>query len=163
MTRQNISRKIIGKKLVNRYFPSRRVLLGDKYLVISLQTKVRKDNYVTAFEPKFPKKRFDKKKQKGQLSFNSATVVKKPITQAPVEQIKRVILTGLSDDDLFGPAFLYEETEFFTEKKVIPANPVQMEHKYPMEEEDEDEDDYEYIVQCFHCGQGVHPDEEPYG
>ena len=71
-----------------------------------------KDNYVTAFEPKFPKKRFDKKKQKGQLSFNSATVVKKPITQAPVEQIKRVNLTGLSDDDLFGPTFLYEETEF---------------------------------------------------
>ena len=37
-----------------------------------------------------------------------------------------------------------------------------MEHRYPLEEEDEDEDDYDYMeeVQCGHCGQGVHPDEE---
>ena len=43
MIRQNISRKIMGKRLVNRHCPSGRAVLGDKYLVISLQTKVGKD------------------------------------------------------------------------------------------------------------------------
>ena len=86
--------------------------------------------------------------------------MKKPITEAPVEQIKRVNLTGMSDDELFGPAFLYKEPECYSEKQVIPANPVQMN----MEPDYTSEDEYEYEVyeeiQCGFCGQGVHPEEE---
>ena len=54
----------------------------------------------------------------------------------------------MSDDELFGPAFLYKEPECYSEKKVIPANPVQMnmEPDYPSEDEDEYEVDEE--TQC---------------
>ena len=100
----------------------KRAVLGDKNLERSLQTKVLKDNYVTVSDPSPPKngfEKFDRSKQfpqrgRGRRQFyvNAATVVKKPITQfepstqTPTEQIKRVNLTGLTDDDLFGPAFL---------------------------------------------------------
>ena len=56
--------------------------------------------------------------------MNIATIVNKQVTEAPVEQIKWENLTGLSDDDLFGPAFLYKNTEFDAEKKVIPASDI---------------------------------------
>ena len=56
LIRQNISGRMTGKKLVNRHCTTRRTVLGDKYLIISLQTKVGKDNYVAAFEQKIIKK-----------------------------------------------------------------------------------------------------------
>ena len=105
-------------------------------------------------------------KQRGQrrpqFSGNSATIVKKPVTQTPTEQIKRVNLTGLTDDDLFGPAFLYEETEFFTEKKSIPTNPVQFIHGYPVDDYYEESYNYDEnlpTVNCFDCGEILYGEE----
>ena len=73
------------------------------------------------------------------LNNNSAAVIKKLNTDKgiPVEPIKRVNLNGIPNDELFGPAFLYEETEFYTGKKVISANPVKMnlEPNYSSDEE----------------------------
>ena len=90
LARQYLSHKITGKKLVNRHCRTNKVTLGDKFLAVSLQQKVGKDNYTASYEPKIAKRKFDKRKQKGQvLSFNSASIVKKPITVAPVEQIKK--------------------------------------------------------------------------
>lgn len=177
--RQYVSQRFMGKKLVNRYCPVRKVVLGDRNIAHSLQSKVSKDNYVAVSEDFIPKKKFDKKNQKRQRKQqffgNTASIIKKPAKQNQTEQIKRVNLTGLTDDDLFGPAFLYEESECFTEKKSIPANPVQMEHGYPLDKDnyesdygedgdnyendyEEDEDNYEFS--CFHCGKVLSDDEE---
>ena len=57
-----------SKKLVNRHCTTRKTILGDKYLTISFQTKVGKDNQVAAYEGK---KKNDKRKFKGKLSINS--------------------------------------------------------------------------------------------
>ena len=128
-----------GKKLVNRHCTTRRTVLGDKYLLISLQTKVGKDNHVAAFD--LSKKKDDKKKFKGKLNQFSAAIINKPSTDkaVPVETIKRVDLTGIPDDELYGSAFLYEETEFCTEKKIISTNPVRMnlESSYSSESDNE--------------------------
>ena len=100
-----------------------------------------------------------------------------PSIQTPTEQIKRVNLTGLTDDDLFGPAFLYEEPEIFTEKKSIPTNPVQIGHGYPVDgyydvqidhgypvddfyEETYDDEDIPVAGNCFDCGELLYGDEE---
>ena len=64
----------------------------------------------------------------------------------------RANFTGLTDDDLFGPAFLYEEPELFVEKKVLPTNTNYKRYKYPPQEEYYQEDDYEgEPVFCFEC------------
>ena len=75
----------------------------------------------------------------------------------PPEPIKRVILTGLSDDELFGPAFLYEKQENFVEKKTKSANPVGIIRNIYTQPSDEEGDEYESEeeVQCTFCSQGV--------
>ena len=77
--RQYVSQRFMGKKLVNRFCPVRKAVLGDKNLARSLQTKVLKDNYVSVSEENIPKNRFDKKNQKGQRKQqffgNTASVV----------------------------------------------------------------------------------------
>ena len=140
---------------------------------------------MTVTDPGFQKEgfeRFDRSKQfpqrgRGKRTFygKAATVVRrpsiefKPITPAPSEKIKRVNLTGLTDDDLFGPAFLYEEPEIFTEKKSIPTNPVQIDHEYPVDGYYDGQIDHGYPVDdcyeenyddentavgnCFDCGE----------
>ena len=67
LLRQRISGKITGKKLVNRYYMTRKTVLGDKNLLTSLQSPVGKDNHVSAYE---------KKNKKINENF-SATVIKK--------------------------------------------------------------------------------------
>ena len=148
-----------GKKLVNCHCTTRKTVLGDKFLTISLQTKVGKDNQVVAYDPK---KKVDKRKPKVKLNNNSAAVIKKPNTDKgiPVEPIKRVNLTGFPDDELFGPAFLYEETEFYTGKKVISANPVKMNLEPNYSSDYEDEYDVDEEIQCTFCGIGILPHEE---
>ena len=67
------------------------------------------------------------KNKKKNLSFNSATIVKKPesyIQPAPEEQRKPINAMGIPDDELFGPSFLYQKPEVWTEKKITSANPV---------------------------------------
>ena len=146
---------------------------------------------MTVADPGFQKegvKKFDRSKQfsqrgRGKRTYygKAATVVRKPsiefepITPTPTEQIKRVNLTGLTDDDLFGPAFLFEEPEIFTEKKSIPTNPVQIEHGYPVDgyydgqidhgypvddyyEETYDDEDNPAVGNCFDCGELLYGD-----
>lgn len=79
------------------------------------------------------------------------------------EKIKCVNLTGIPDEELYGPDFLCEETEFCTEKKIISTNPVGMkqEPSYSSESDNKfDISDMDDIVQCAYCGEGVPSDEE---
>ena len=86
----------------------------------------------------------------------------------PEEKIKCVNLTGIPDEELYGPDFLYEETEFFTEKKTMSTNSAgkKQEPSYtPESYDDEDDDDYDMYnmfdeVQCSYSGKGVLTDEE---
>ena len=84
----------------------------------------------------------------------------------PEETIKRVNLTGISDEELFGPDFLYKEKEVYKIKKIIPMNPVTMNHTtYDDSSESEDENDYDdddedEEVQCVFCGLGVLSEDE---
>ena len=73
LLRQNLSGKMTSKKLVNRHCTTRKTVLGDKYLTISFQTKVGKDNQVAAYDGK---KKNKKRKFKGKLSTNSAAIIK---------------------------------------------------------------------------------------
>mgnify|MGYP003327475674 CR=1 FL=1 len=162
LLRQKISAKVTGKKLVNRHCMTRRTVLGDKNLMTSLQAQVGKDNHVAAYE----KKKGDKKKFKGKLNHFSAAVIKKIDTNKqiiPEEKLKRVNLTGIPDEELYGPDFLYEETEICTEKKIISTNPVglKQEPSYSSESDNEfDISDMDDEVQCAYCGQGVPSYEE---
>ena len=69
----------------------------------------------------------------------------------------RANFTGLSDDDLFGPAFLYEEPELFIEKKLLPTNTNHKRYEYSPKEEYYQEDDYEEEDDgySFECGCGA--------
>ena len=71
LIRQRLSGKLTGKKLVNKYCMTRRTVLGDRNLLISLQSPVGKDKHVTAYV----------KKEKRQVNLHSATVVKKAESQ----------------------------------------------------------------------------------
>ena len=82
LTRQLISGRMTKNKLLNRYCATRKVLLGDKILLTSLQSKVGKDNQVAAYDPK--KKKGEKKKFKGKLNHFSVAIVKKPTTEKEV-------------------------------------------------------------------------------
>ena len=77
-------------------------------LLTTLGTKVEKNSQQPGYEGKQKGKKEKKKKEKVQENF-SAAVVQKPsiMEEIPPEPIKRVNLTGLSDDQLFGPTFLY--------------------------------------------------------
>ena len=43
----------------------------------------------------------------------------------------RANFTGLTDEDLFGPAFLYEEPELFVEKKFFPSKQIKKDMNTP--------------------------------
>ena len=64
----------MGKKFVNKHCMTRRTVLGDKNLMISLQVLVGKDSQVGAYENK---KRDDKRRFKGKMNHFSAAVIKK--------------------------------------------------------------------------------------
>ena len=68
-----------------------------------------------------PKKTFNKfnKGQRNQKPVWTTSLVQRPADPAPVEKIVRDNFTGLTDEDLFGPAFLFEEPEMFVEKKIL--------------------------------------------
>ena len=96
------------KRLVNRFCPVRKVLLGDRNLSRSLKGKVEKDNYVYVNHDPTKKKPFNKFQpgKKTERQSWTASVVPNPIDTTPKEKIVRANFTGLTDDDLFGPAFL---------------------------------------------------------
>ena len=98
-TRQLLSQKILGKKLVNKFCPVRKVLLGDKNLSRSLKGKVDKDNYVYINADTAPKKPFAKF-QKGQKEVKqvwTTNLVQRPADPTPAEKIVRANFTGLTD------------------------------------------------------------------
>ena len=151
LIRQNISAKVTGKKFVNRHCMTRRTVLGDRNLMTSLQAQVGKDNQVAAFE----KKKGDKRRFKGKLNHFSAAVIKKSDTSkqiVPEEKIKRVNLTGIPDEELYGPYFLYEETEFYTEKKTISTNSAGIKQEPSYTSKSDDKFDMFDEVQCTYCG-----------
>merc|ERR1712030_152587 len=108
-----LSQRLMEKKLVNKFCPVRRVLLGDRNLSRSLKGKVEKDNYVYVNHDPTRRKPFNKfqKGQKTERQTWTTSIVPKPVETTPREKIVRANFTGLTDDDLFGPAFLYEEPE----------------------------------------------------
>ena len=119
---------------------TRKLLLGDKILITSLETKVEKNKQSVAFDPS--KKKGAQKKTKEKLNNFSAAIVKKPSTEEemPTEPLKRVNLTGIPDDKIFGPAFLYAKKESCTEKKVIPANPIRISPRVDSSSETDESD-----------------------
>ena len=168
--RQSLSQKLVGKKLVNKFCPLKRVLIGDKNLSRSLKGKVGKNNYVVANEESGPRKPFNKfnkfnKGQGNQKPVWTTSLVQRPTDPVPAQEIVRANFTGLTDEDLFGPAFLYEEPEMFVEKKVLSTNPIQRRYGYASNENYysvlENEDDEEKpITECFDCGRKFPYDED---
>ena len=156
--RQMLSQRILGKKLVNRFCPVQKVLLGDRNLVRNLKGKVGKNNFVTTqFDPATKKTFVPNKFQRGPrpnrptFSHNTASIIPKEASPEPAEKIVRANFTGLTDDDLFGPAFLYEEPELFVEKKVVPIKTNHKRYEYPPQEEYYQEDYEKEPVFCFEC------------
>ena len=90
LKRQILSRRLAKKKFVNKFCMTRKLLLGDKILLTSLETKVEKNKQSVAFNPS--KKKGAQKKTKEKLNNFSAAIVKKPSTEEerPKEPIKRV-------------------------------------------------------------------------
>ena len=147
--------------MVNKQCVTRKRVLGDKNLLLSLQSPCSKEKQAVGLAKKEGKK-------KKNLNFNSATIVKKPesyIQPAPEEQRKPVNLRGIPDDDLFGPSFLYQKPEVWTEKKTTSANPigVKPKMKYTPQSESEIEFSSSEIddeIQCMICRKGIPADEE---
>merc|ERR1712074_180116 len=88
---------------------------------------------------------------------NSASIMTKIADPEPSETIVRANFTGLSDEEAFGPAFLYEEPELFVEKLIIPTNTNYKRYNQTPKEEfyREDVDDNEDYPQnniCYECG-----------
>merc|ERR1712074_30285 len=119
-----------------------KTLLGDKDLKKLLQSKAWKMGYVLAELPQF--QRFNKggNGQK-KLFANSATIIKKEIVSEPAEKIVRANFTAQTDEEAFGPAFLYEEPEMFVEKREIPTNTNYMQYNQN-QNKSIDEEDEEY-------------------
>ena len=116
---------------------TRKLLLGDKILLTSLETKVEKNKQAMAYDPS--KKKGAQKKTKEKLNNFSAAIVKKPSTEK--ETIKWVNLIGIPDEKLFGPAFLYEKEEICAEKKVISTNPIRINPRSDSSSEADNEDE----------------------
>ena len=102
--------------------------LGDKNLVKNLKSKVGKNNYVhTEFDPTtrkvFAPNKFNRGPRPNKPTFDlpTASIIPKEDSTEEEEKIVRANFTGLSDEDLFGPAFLYEEPELFVEKRYFPS------------------------------------------
>ena len=94
----------------------------------------------------------------GQKKFtnNSAAVVKTEITPEPVEKIVRANFTGQTDEEAFGPSFLYEEPEIFVETREIPTNTNYMRYNQnrnnDVYENNEEDEDYPQNNICYKCG-----------
>ena len=78
-----------------------------------------------------------------------ADVVPKEPNPAQEENINRVNLTGLTDEEIFGPSFLYEEPEMFTEKKSVPVNINQRKYNLPQRQRND----------CAWCMKELYDDE----
>ena len=92
---------------------TRRTVLGNRNLLISLHAPVGKDKQVAGYI-----KKEGGKKQNKIITQNAATVVNKAesyIQPAPEEHREPENLTGIPREELFGPDFLYEEPKIWTE------------------------------------------------
>merc|ERR1712030_34460 len=102
-----------------------------------------------------PFQKFNKGKQfQKKFSHNTATIVKTEITPEPEEEIVRANFTGQSDEEAFGPSFLYAEPEIFVEKIEIPTNTNYMKYDQYNSNNEEDED-YPPNNICYSCGQNL--------
>ena len=120
-----MSQKIIGKKLVNRFCPIKKVLLGDTDLVRNLKGRVSKANFVSVGNDEATKTERTnsfRKPFKKRYNLNVADVISKDPKPKVEEKIERANFTGLADEEIFGPAFLYEDPEICTAKKSLPTN-----------------------------------------
>ena len=63
--------KTIHKKLVNKFYINRKLLIGDQNMLRSITTQSIKDKHSVA-------KPVQRDKKKTKLGFNSATVVQQP-------------------------------------------------------------------------------------
>ena len=100
---------------MNRFCPVKKVLLGDEDLVKNLKGRVSKANFVSIIYDEVTKteKANNVRRPKKKFSTHLASVIPKEASPEPEEKIVRANFTGLTDEDLFGPAFLYEEPELF--------------------------------------------------
>ena len=132
----------MDKRLVNRFCQARKILIGDRNLSRLLKGKVEKDTYFI-HEPaknfqqgtQFNKFHQGRQPKKQTWNNNTTSIIPKPVETTPKEKIVRANCTGLTDEDLFGPAFLNEEPELYVEKKIIPANMNQIRYNYHQKEE----------------------------
>merc|ERR1712015_313732 len=152
-TRTMVSLPLIKKKAINKGCPNKKTILGDPDAKKLLQMKSWKMGYVMVDPPPFQK--FNKGKQfQKKFSHNTATIVKTEITQEPEEEIMRANFTGQSDEEAFGPSFLYAEPEIFVEKIEIPTNTNYMKYDQYNSNNEEDED-YPPNNICYSCGQNL--------
>ena len=89
-------------------------------MIRNLKGKVSKNNFVslTQDETSKPERANGFRKSfKKKLNFNMANVVPKETKPTQEVKIKRANLTGLPDEEIFGPAWLYEVPEMFEKKK----------------------------------------------
>ena len=52
LLRQNLSFRLTKKKMINKFCMTRKLTMGDKKLLTTLGTKVEKNSYQPAWEPK---------------------------------------------------------------------------------------------------------------
>ena len=84
----------------------------------------------------------------------TASLIKNSEDTAPKEKIIRSNFTGQTNEEAFGPAFLYEEPEMFEEKMQIPIN-TNSRVKYESSEEEDDNEGYDPMDICFECGKNL--------
>merc|ERR1712105_112558 len=90
------------------------------------------------------------------FSHNTATLVKTEIAPEPEEKIVRANFTGQTDEEAFGPAFLYEEPEMFIEKREIPTNTNYMQYNQNQNNSIyEDDEEYPPNNICYECGKNL--------
>merc|ERR1712105_460532 len=90
------------------------------------------------------------------FSHNTATLVKTEIAPEPEEKIVRANFTGQTDEEAFGPAFLYEEPEMFIEKREIPTNTNYMQYNQNQNNSTyEDDEEYPPNNICYECGKNL--------
>merc|ERR1712105_583958 len=90
------------------------------------------------------------------FSHNTAAVIKKEIVSEPAEKIVRANFTGQTDEEAFGPAFLYEEPEMFIEKREIPTNTHYMQYNQNQDNSIyEDDEEYPPNNICYECGKNL--------
>merc|ERR1712030_49839 len=153
--RTAVSLPIFKKKAVNRGCPNKKTTLGDPDAKKFLQTKAWKMGYMLVDPPPFQKFNKGRPFQK-KFNNNSAAVVKTETAPEPVEKIVRANFTGQTDEEAFGPSFLYEEPEIFVETRKIPTNTNYMRYNHnrnnDIYENNEEDEDYPQNNICYECG-----------